>query len=110
MYILDLTHVAPPRVYPLDGRFHGVSPDGREIGFTNCYMTMNGAPFFGVSGEMHYCRVSPDQWEDAVVKMKCGGVNIISTYVFWNVHEEEEGVFLRQFAAEMEKIVDGEEP
>lgn len=92
-YQLDLTKITEKVLYPLGEKFSGASPDGRRIGFTNYYMTMDGRPFFGVSGEMHFCRVSPDQWEDAIVKMKCGGVNILSTYVFWNVHEEEEGVF-----------------
>lgn len=93
MYQLDLTSVESKRVYDLGEKFRGSDPEGREIGFTNAYMTVNGRPFFGISGEMHFSRVSPDQWEDAIVKMQCGGVNILSTYVFWNVHEEEEGVF-----------------
>ena len=92
-YALDLTQVAPKRVFPLGERFTGVDPRGRTLSFTNDFMTLDGRPFFGVSGEMHFARVSPDQWEDAVVKMRCGGINILSTYVFWNVHEEEEGVF-----------------
>ena len=93
MYQLNLTGVPEKTVYPLGEKFTGRSPAGRELSFTNYYMTLDGRPFFGVSGEMHFARVSPDQWEDAVVKMKMGGVNIISTYVFWNAHEEEEGVF-----------------
>ena len=93
MYRLDLTNVEEKRVYSLGDKFSGRDPAGREIGFTNYYMTVNGRPFFGISGEMHFSRVSPDQWEDAVIKMLSGGVNILSTYVFWNVHEEEEGVF-----------------
>ena len=99
MYTLDLRHVAPKEIYDIGPKFSGKSPDGREISFTNYYMQKDGGspagskPFFGVSGEMHYCRVAPDQWEDAVLKMKAGGINIISTYVFWIVHEEEEGVF-----------------
>lgn len=93
MYELDLTRITRRPIYPLGEKFAGMSPDGREIGFTNAYMVLNGKPFFGVSGEMHYARVTPDQWEDAVVKMKCGGINILSTYAFWIVHEEEEGVF-----------------
>ncbi|MBR1820269.1 MAG: beta-galactosidase, partial [Clostridia bacterium] len=92
-YDLDLRRIAPKRVYPLGERFTGTDPGGLALSFTNDYMTLDCRPFFGVSGEMHFSRVSPDQWEDAVVKMKCGGVNIVSTYVFWNVHEEEEGVF-----------------
>ncbi|MBQ9196112.1 MAG: beta-galactosidase [Clostridia bacterium] len=93
MYRLDLKDIPEKRVYPLSEKFSGRDPAGREIGFTNYYMTVDGKPFFGVSGEMHFCRVSPDQWEDAIVKMQCGGINMLSTYVFWNVHEEEEGVF-----------------
>ncbi|MDO5327842.1 MAG: beta-galactosidase [Clostridia bacterium] len=93
MYQIDLRSVQPKKVYSLGEKFSGKNPAGKEIGFTNYYMTVDGSPFFGISGEMHFARVAPDQWEDAVVKMKCGGINIISTYVFWNVHEEEEGVF-----------------
>ena len=93
MYTLDVSRISEKKIYPLGEKFSGRSPDGREIGFTNAYMTVDGKPFFGISGEMHFSRVSPDQWEDAVVKMQCGGINILSTYVFWNVHEEEEGVF-----------------
>jgi len=93
MYELDLRSVKEKSIYSLGEKFSGSSPDGRQIGFTNDYMTVNGRPFFGISGEMHFSRVSPDQWEDAIVKMRCGGINLLSTYVFWNVHEEEEGVF-----------------
>lgn len=109
-YHLDLREVAPKTLYPLGEGFIGHSPDGREIGFTNYAMLLDGRPFFGVSGEMHYCRVAPDQWEDAIVKMKCGEVNIVSTYAFWIAHEEERGVFrfdgcrdLRRFLEVCEK-------
>ena len=93
MYHLNLTDTAEKRIHPLGNNFSGRSPDGHEIGFTNYCMTVDGRPFFGISGEMHFSRVAPDQWEDAVIKMKCGGINILSTYAFWNVHEEEEGIF-----------------
>lgn len=92
-YTLDLTQVRKQKVYPLGDRFCGASSDGHEISFTNVSMQKDGRPFFAVSGELHFSRVSPDQWDDSVVKMQCGGVNILSTYVFWIVHEEEEGVF-----------------
>lgn len=93
MYKLDLMNVIPKNIYDIGKKFRGTSPDGDVVSFTNYYMQKNGRPFFGVSGEMHFSRVDPDMWEDTVIKMKCGGVNIISTYVFWIVHEEEEGVF-----------------
>ena len=86
MYTLDLHHEAPKEIYPLSDKFRGTNPDGHEISFTNYAMLIDCKPFFGISGEMHFCRVAPDQWEDAVLKMKAGGINIISTYVFWIVH------------------------
>ncbi len=93
MYTLDLRAVRPKKIFPLGEKFSGTSPEGHTISFTNYAMLRDSRAFFGISGEMHYCRVSPDQWEDAILKMKAGGINIVSTYVFWIVHEEEEGVF-----------------
>ena len=90
---LDLAHLSPRAVYPLDEHFRGVRPDGQELGFTNSSMTLDGRPFFAISGEVHYARVARDQWEDTILKCKAGGLNIISTYVIWIVHEEIRGRF-----------------
>ncbi|MFX3634788.1 MAG: beta-galactosidase [Candidatus Pristimantibacillus sp.] len=71
----------------------GTNPAGEQIGFSNYFMEKNGEPFFGICGEFHYIRYNEHKWEDEIVKMKMGGVNIIATYIFWNLHEEVEGVF-----------------
>lgn len=103
---LDLRHIAPKTLYPLGEKFSGRAPDGIQIGFTNYYMTKNDAPFFGVAGEVHYSRVSEDQWEDTILKCKMGGLNIIATYVFWNVHEEIEGKFRFDGNRNLRKFLD----
>ena len=46
-----------------------------------------------VMGEVHYSRIPADEWRGEVRKMKDGGITLIATYVFWNHHEEREGVF-----------------
>lgn len=71
----------------------GSSPRGETISFTNYYIEKNKKPFFGICGEFHYSRCHYLYWEQEIRKIKACGVNIISTYVFWNHHEEEEGVF-----------------
>lgn len=71
----------------------GANPHGDSIGFTSYYMTRNGRPSIPVVGEFHFTRFSSLHWEEELLKMKAGGVNIVATYVFWNHHEEEEGVF-----------------
>ncbi|XVF47153.1 hypothetical protein PTKIN_Ptkin03bG0086400 [Pterospermum kingtungense] len=40
-----------------------------------------------VSGSIHYPRSTPDMWPDLIQKSKDGGLDVIETYVFWNVHE-----------------------
>lgn len=92
-HTVSLNGVLPKKIYDLGGRFTGKAPNGEEIGFTNYYMQKDGQPFFGVSGEIHFSRIAPDEWEDTLVKAKMGGINIVATYVFWNVHEEVEGTF-----------------
>ncbi|MGG1553454.1 beta-galactosidase [Paenibacillus ferrarius] len=72
---------------------NGRDPYGRSFGFTNFYMTKNGAPTIPVVGEFHFSRFSYLHWEEELLKMKAGGVNIIATYVFWIFHEEDEGIF-----------------
>ena len=54
-------------------------------------LTRNGRPWFPVMGEMHFSRVAPEMWEPDLIRMKSGGVEIVSTYLFWLHHEEIKG-------------------
>ncbi|MCD7806565.1 MAG: beta-galactosidase [Lachnospiraceae bacterium] len=92
-YQLSLKEGKPKKIYPLGEDFKGRNKNGEELSFSNYYMQKNGVPFFGVSGEFHFSRMSQARWEDELIKMKMGGVNVVSTYVFWIHHEEEEGHF-----------------
>ncbi|GMI81634.1 beta-galactosidase 8 [Hibiscus trionum] len=40
-----------------------------------------------VSGSIHYPRSTPEMWPDLIQKSKDGGLDMIETYVFWNLHE-----------------------
>lgn len=71
----------------------GQGPSGNHIGVTNYYLTWNGKPYFVVSGEFHYSRYPREHWEEEILKIKAGGVNVLATYVFWSFHEETQGVF-----------------
>ncbi len=71
----------------------GTAPDGKVIGFNSYFMTVDNKPFVPVMGEFHYSRFQEKYWEEQILKMKSGGINVIATYVFWNIHESKEGVF-----------------
>ncbi len=46
-----------------------------------------------VSGAIHYCRTPRELWRERLRAAKQAGLNCIETYVFWNLHESEPGVF-----------------
>jgi len=81
--------LSPAALAGLGGR----DPAGRTIGFTNAYMTLDGRPWPAVAGEIHYARLEPRRWREALCLMKAGGIDVASTYVFWIHHEERQGTF-----------------
>ncbi|XP_073526219.1 uncharacterized protein [Phyllobates terribilis] len=52
---------------------------------------INGQRRILISGSIHYPRSTPEMWEDLITKAKDGGLDVIDTYVFWNVHEPSPG-------------------
>ncbi|HEU6449086.1 MAG TPA: beta-galactosidase [Verrucomicrobiae bacterium] len=64
---------------------------GHEISVNSRSLLLDGRPWFPVMGEFHYSRVPEAEWRGELLKMKAGGVDIVSTYVFWIHHEEIEG-------------------
>lgn len=81
------------KIYAGHLKMGGTNPKGDTVGFTNYYMVLNGMPFFPICGEFHYSRCDRRYWSDEIAKMKAAGINTVSTYVFWNHHEEDRGVF-----------------
>ena len=54
---------------------------------------LDGKPFQILSGEMHYARIPRAYWRQRMEMARAMGLNTIATYVFWNVHEPEPGVW-----------------
>ncbi|HWA09751.1 MAG TPA: beta-galactosidase [Opitutaceae bacterium] len=78
---------------PLAFAVGGKSPDGHVLSANSRYLTLDGRPWFPVMGEFHFSRYPAAEWETELLKMKAGGINVVSTYVFWIHHEETEGKF-----------------
>jgi len=54
---------------------------------------LDGKPFQMISGELHYPRIPREAWRHRMKMAKAMGLNTIGTYVFWNVHEPEQGKY-----------------
>ncbi|KAJ4700718.1 Beta-galactosidase [Melia azedarach] len=63
-----------------------VTYDGRSL-------IINGQHKILFSGSIHYPRSTPQMWSSLIAKAKEGGLDVIQTYVFWNLHEPQQGKF-----------------
>lgn len=66
---------------------------GHSIRVEHGQFMLDGKPFQIISGEMHYARIPRVYWRDRFQKARAMGLNTISTYVFWNLHEPEPGIY-----------------
>ncbi|XP_067102453.1 beta-galactosidase-1-like protein 2 [Osmerus mordax] len=67
--------------------------------------TLEGEPFHILGGSIHYFRVPRAYWGDRLLKMRACGVNTLTTYVPWNLHEPERGVFNFQDQLDLEAYI-----
>jgi len=54
---------------------------------------LNGEPFVVKAAEVHYPRIPQAYWDHRIKMCKALGMNTLCIYVFWNIHEQREGVF-----------------
>lgn len=54
---------------------------------------LNGKPFVVKAAELHYPRIPRPYWEHRIKMCKALGMNTVCLYVFWNIHEQQEGNF-----------------
>ncbi|MGO1001334.1 glycoside hydrolase family 35 protein [Lysobacter sp. CA196] len=54
---------------------------------------LDGKPHLIRSGEMHYPRIPREFWRERLRQARAMGLNTVTTYVFWNLHEPEPGRF-----------------
>ena len=66
---------------------------------------LDAEPFRILSGAVHYFRVVPEYWEDRLRKLKAAGLNTVETYIPWNLHEPQKGVFNFTGIADVEKFI-----
>lgn len=65
---------------------HTITVDSRSLRF-------DGRPKVFISGEFHFSRCPEAEWRDELLKMRAGGVSMVTTYIFWIHHEETEGAW-----------------
>jgi beta-galactosidase len=90
---IDLTQEIPAAATAPYGPGTTTNPQGHAITVDQRSFFFDGKPWIPVVGEFHFTRYPRAEWRDELLKMKAGGINTISTYVFWIHHEEVQGTF-----------------
>ena len=73
---VDATRPADP-AKPLSFAAGGKSPNGTELSVNSRYLLKDGKPWLPVMGEMHFARFPEAYWEEEILKMKAGGIDIL---------------------------------
>lgn len=83
----------------------GITPLARALGpntppvaYDASSLILHGRREILICGEMHYSRSTRAMWPLLLQRSRQLGLNCVATYVFWGVHEPQEGVF--DFAGE----------
>ncbi|KAK6144452.1 hypothetical protein DH2020_021272 [Rehmannia glutinosa] len=77
---------------------------GANVTYDHRGLVIGGRRRVLISGSIHYMRSTPQMWPDLIQKSKDGGLDVIQTFVFWNLHEPVRGqAEMKRFTA---KIVD----
>lgn len=84
--ILCTVAATPARAQTSPEPSHHISIEGNQF-------ILDDKPFQIISGEMHYARIPREYWRDRMQKARAMGLNTITTYVFWNLHEPRPGVY-----------------
>ncbi|CAH2067723.1 unnamed protein product [Thlaspi arvense] len=67
--------------------------DAANVTYDGRSLIIDGQHKILFSGSIHYPRSTPQMWRSLIAKAKSGGIDVIDTYVFWNIHEPQQGQF-----------------
>ncbi|XP_058814094.1 beta-galactosidase-like isoform X2 [Topomyia yanbarensis] len=76
-----------------------------EIDFDNNTFLKDGKPFQFISGSFHYFRSLPQSWTKILRSMRAAGLNTITTYVEWSLHNPKEDVYNWEGMADIEQFI-----
>ncbi|GFY87478.1 glycosyl hydrolase family 35 protein [Actinidia rufa] len=71
----------------------GSSVGGENVTYDGRSLIIDGKQKLLFSGSIHYPRSTPEMWPSLIAKAKEGGVDVIQSYVFWNLHEPQPGQY-----------------
>ncbi|KAJ9166686.1 hypothetical protein P3X46_021396 [Hevea brasiliensis] len=80
-------------IISVQGQAAAAGGGGGNVTYDGRSLIINGQHRILFSGSIHYPRSTPQMWPALISKAKEGGLDVIQTYVFWNLHEPVQGQY-----------------
>lgn len=85
--------------------FLKVSPRTFEVDFDNNQFLKDGKPFQFIAGSFHYFRALPETWQRKLRTMRAAGLNAVTTYVEWSLHNPKSDSYNFEGIADIEQFI-----
>jgi len=66
---------------------------------------MDNKPFRFVAGSFHYFRALPETWRQKLRTMRAAGLNAVTTYVEWSLHNPKDGTYTWHGIADLVQFI-----
>ncbi|XP_055296881.1 beta-galactosidase-like [Sitodiplosis mosellana] len=76
-----------------------------RVDYENNRFLKDGQPFRFVSGSFHYFRALPQTWRNKLRTLRASGLNAVTTYVEWSLHNPRDGSYVWDGIADVEQFV-----
>lgn len=76
-----------------------------RIDYENNRFLKDGEPFRFIGGSFHYFRALPETWQQKLRTMRAAGLNAVTTYVEWALHNPKPDVFNWEGIADLERFI-----
>lgn len=65
----------------------------------------DGKPFRFISGSFHYFRALPQTWRQKLRTLRASGLNTVTTYTEWALHNPHDGTYVWDGIANVEEFI-----
>lgn len=76
-----------------------------RIDMINNQFVRDGNPFRIIGGSFHYFRALPETWQRKLRTMRAAGLNVVTTYVEWSLHNPKYGNYTWDGMADLERFI-----
>lgn len=85
--------------------FHNFQNREFRIDYLNNQFLKDGEPFRFIAGSFHYFRALPETWRQKLRTMRAAGLNAVTTYVEWSLHNPKPNIYNWNGIADIDRFI-----